>query len=229
MDREVPVDRHRGRPDEQDGRQEPEERRVAEHDADRVKAWQPRSAGVAAEGERDDGQHEQCRDVDDEHARDAGALDEGAGERHDHDERPGPPGAQAAVSVPVVADRLEGPGVQGRRDAGERNRAQDERRRHSADSVRQRERGCAGRGHERRDRDDERRAGEPIGERAPDRCGDEARCCTEGRHQADQPEVETALLVEDREVRIPGADGAEGRDVAEARGGAWADPHGPRS
>ena len=112
---------------------------------------------------------------------------------------------------------------------GERDRAQHECGRHRADTVGERERRGTGRGDERCDRDDERRTGEPIRERAPDRRGNEAGGGTEGRHQADQPEVETALLVEDREIRIPGADGAEGRDVAEARGGAWADPHGPRS
>ena len=41
-------------------------------------------------------------------------------------------------------------------------------------------------------------------------------------------EIEPALLVEDREVRVPGADRAERRDVAEARRNGGTDAHGPR-
>ena len=202
---------------------------MAKHDADCIEARQSRRARVAAKGERDDGQHEQRGDVDDEHARDARAFDERAGERDDHDEGAGTPRPQATISIPIVADGLEGPGIERRCDPGERDRAQHECGSHGADTVGECERRGTGRGDERCDRDDERRTGEPIRERAPQRRRYESGGGTERRHQPDQPEVETARLVEDGEIRQPGADSAEGGDVAEARRGARADPHGPRS
>ena len=167
VEREVPVDRHRGRPDQQDGGEESGEGRMAEHDADRAEARQPRSARVAAKGERHDGQHEQRRDVDREHAGDAGALDERPGERDDHDERAGAPGAQAAVSVPIAADRLERPGVEDRGDPGEGHRGDGQGDGHREDAIDEGERGRGRRGDERSDRDDQPRAGEPVRQRHP--------------------------------------------------------------
>ena len=84
-------------------------------------------------------------------------------------------------------------------------------------------------GDQRTDRDDERRARVAVGDRSPDRRRHEPGGGPESGHQPNRREVEPGVLVEDAEVRVPGADRGERGDVAEARGGTRARRHGPRS